>query len=366
MPAGRPGSVRYWLGGRFYRMAFEEWGDPSAPTVVCVHGLTRNGRDFDRLAAGLADRFRVICPDLPGRGGSDWLDDPMLYQAQHYVAALSHLLAWVGGNVAWVGTSLGGICGMVVAAAEGNPITRLVLNDVGPFIPADALRRIRDYMVASGDLPMMQRFPDLEAIERHLRLVHMPFGPLSDADWAEMARNSARMLPDGRFTMHYDRRIAEPLRGHEPVDVDMWTFWDRIRVAAPRAPRRHLRHPAAGDGGADGGERRHRLRGAWDRSCAGPARSGADRRDPRLPDRLIRMKPLPRQAVHLPFQAGPYRMSMDLTTAPESEWFEFDERYPDEMAERRRLLTQQRSDVFGAVAGSEAARAEALVSSWPH
>jgi pimeloyl-ACP methyl ester carboxylesterase len=195
-----------------------------------VHGLTRNGRDFDRLAAGLADRFRVVCPDLPGRGTSDWLDDPILYQAQHYVSALSHLLAWAGGQAAWVGTSLGGICGMILAAAEGNPISRLVLNDVGPFIPADALRRIRDYMVASGDSPMMQRFPDLDAIERHLRLVHMPFGPLSDADWAEMARNSARMLPDGRFTMHYDRRIAEPLRGHDPVDVDMWDLWDRIRI----------------------------------------------------------------------------------------------------------------------------------------
>jgi pimeloyl-ACP methyl ester carboxylesterase len=230
MSSARSGLVHYWLGGRFYGMAFEAWGDPMAPAVVCVHGLTRNGRDFDRLAAALADRFHVICPDLPGRGASDWLDDPLLYQAQHYVAALAHLLAWIGRPVSWIGTSLGGICGMIIAAAEGNPIERLVLNDIGPFMPAEALRRIRDYMVASGDSPLMQRIPDLETIERHLRLVHAPFGPLSDDDWAEMARNSARSVPDGRFAMHYDPRLSEPMRGHEPTDVDLWALWDRIRV----------------------------------------------------------------------------------------------------------------------------------------
>ncbi len=224
----RAGSVRYLLAGQFYTMAFDEWGDAAAPVVVCVHGLTRNGRDFDALAAGLADRFRIICPDLPGRGRSDWLADPMLYQAQHYVAALGHLLAWVGAEVAWVGTSLGGICGMVLAAAKGTSISRLVLNDIGPFIPAAALLRIRDYMVASGDSPVMSQLADLDAVERHLRLVHAPFGPLSDAQWADLARNSARRLPDGRFTMHYDPRIAEPLRGHDPVDVDMWPLWNAI------------------------------------------------------------------------------------------------------------------------------------------
>lgn len=228
--AGRAGSIPYSLAGKFRRLAFEEWGDPGAPPVLCVHGLTRNGRDFDALAAALADRFRVICVDLPGRGNSEWLDDPMLYQAQHYVAALTHLVSWIGRDVAWVGTSLGGICGMVVAAMEGAPVSRLVLNDVGPFIPADALRRIRDYMVASADSPIMTRFPDIEAIDRYLRIIHAPFGPLSDEQWADLARNSARALPDGRFTMHYDPKIAEPLRGTEPVDVDMWAFWDRIRV----------------------------------------------------------------------------------------------------------------------------------------
>jgi pimeloyl-ACP methyl ester carboxylesterase len=226
----RSASIPYLLAGQFHKMAFDGWGDPAAPAVVCVHGLTRNSRDFDALAEALSAEFHVICPDLPGRGNSDRLPDPMLYQAQHYVTALAHLLARIAKDVAWVGTSLGGICGMVIAATQGAPINRLVLNDVGPFIPADSLRRIRDYMVASGDSPMMVRFPDLDSVERHLRLVHAPFGPLSDEQWAQLARNSARALPDGFFTMHYDPRIAEPLRGHEPVDVDMWPFWDRIRV----------------------------------------------------------------------------------------------------------------------------------------
>jgi pimeloyl-ACP methyl ester carboxylesterase len=113
---------------------------------------------------------------------------------------------------------------------DRTPVTRLVLNDVGPFIPAAALARIRDYMVASADSPLMARFPDIDTIERHLRLVHAPFGPLTDEQWAQLARNSARALPDGRFTMHYDPRIAEPLRGHDPADVDMWALWDRIRI----------------------------------------------------------------------------------------------------------------------------------------
>jgi pimeloyl-ACP methyl ester carboxylesterase len=170
----------------------------------------------------------VICVDLPGRGHSDWLDDPMLYQAQNYVTALTHLLAWIGCDVAWVGTSLGGICGMIIAAMSGTPINRLVLNDVGPFMPSDALGRIRDYMVASGDSPVMARFADIAAIERHLRFVHAPFGLLSDAQWAELARNSARALPDGQYTMHYDPRISEPLRGSVSADVDMWAQWDRM------------------------------------------------------------------------------------------------------------------------------------------
>ena len=236
----RTTTVPYLLAGAFHRMAVTHWGDPDAPPVVCVHGLTRNGADFDILAEALSDRFHVICPDLPGRGASDWLADPMLYQAQHYVAALAHLLTSIGRDVAWIGTSLGGICGILLAATPGTPVNRLILNDIGPFIPAEALGRIRDYLLAATDSPVADspgadspeagRFADLPAVERHLRLVHAPFGELTDAQWARLTRSSSREREGGGFAMHYDPRIVEPMRDHAPSDVDLWPFWARIRV----------------------------------------------------------------------------------------------------------------------------------------
>jgi pimeloyl-ACP methyl ester carboxylesterase len=212
------------LGGAFHRMAYAEWGDAAAPAVLCVHGLTRNGRDFDPLASALADRFRVICPDLPGRGGSDWLPEAKLYEPMTYVQALSHLLAVVGQRVMWVGTSLGGLCGMVLAAMPDNRLTRLVLNDVGPHLPVAALRRMRDYV---GKQTV---FPDLAALEAHLRKIHAPFGRLSDAQWAHLAQHSARKLQDGRVALHYDPSLAGPLRASMLFDVSMWSLWDKISV----------------------------------------------------------------------------------------------------------------------------------------
>ncbi len=221
----RQGEVRAFIDGAFYRMAYVEVGDPAAEPVVCVHGLTRNGRDFEPLMLALADRFRMIAPDLPGRGRSEWLPRGDLYQPPVYVLALSHLLAAIGRPVMWVGTSLGGICGMGIAAAAGQPITRMVLNDIGPHIPAASLARIREYMMAAPP-----SFANLQELETHLRLIHAPFGHLSDARWAEMARFSARALPDGRLALNYDPKIAEPMRAQEPKDVEMWGYWDKIRI----------------------------------------------------------------------------------------------------------------------------------------
>jgi pimeloyl-ACP methyl ester carboxylesterase len=234
----RSNAVTYLLGTRFHRMSYVEFGNPAAPAVLCVHGLTRNGRDFDPLAEALADRFHVICPDLPGRGKSDWLAEPMAYQPPSYVIALAHLLAALGKPVAWVGTSLGGICGMMTAAAQGAPVTRLVLNDIGPHIPAAALQRIRTYMLEAPE-----RFPNMAALQAHLRLIHAPFGPLTDAQWGFLARHSARaVLGDtggasaggasagGALAMHYDPRIIEPMRNPVQLDVDLWPVWERIEI----------------------------------------------------------------------------------------------------------------------------------------
>jgi pimeloyl-ACP methyl ester carboxylesterase len=223
----RANSVKYLLGAAFHKMAYVEFGNPAAPAVLCVHGLTRNGRDFDPLAEALSTRFHVICPDLPGRGKSDWLPDSAAYQPAIYVAALAHLLAALNKPVAWVGTSLGGICGMMTAAAVNTPITRMVLNDIGPFIPAAALKRIQTYMTEAPT-----RFPSLAALEAHLRLVHAPFGQLTDAQWAHLARHSYRSVldPAGSFALHYDPKIVEPIAASVPLDADMWPVWDHIKI----------------------------------------------------------------------------------------------------------------------------------------
>ncbi len=216
--------IPYLLAGRFYRLALTCWGDPSHPPVVCVHGLSRLSRDFDALAEALADRFYIVCPDLPGRGRSEWLAEPSLYSPSHYTVPLSHLLASLARPVRWVGTSLGGICGMLLAAAPGAPIERMVLNDIGPFLPKAALQRIADYV---GLIP---EFDDAAGLEAHLRRVHASFGPLTDAQWAHLARHSARLLPDGRPTLHFDPAMTVPLRAAPSADLDLWPVWEAIRA----------------------------------------------------------------------------------------------------------------------------------------
>jgi pimeloyl-ACP methyl ester carboxylesterase len=217
-------AIPYWLAGGFHRLAYTEWGDPAAEPVLCVHGLSRTGRDFDVLAQALADRFHVICPDLPGRGLSSWLPQAELYQPASYVAALGHLLAVIGRRVRWVGTSLGGICGMVAAAAPGTPISRMVLNDIGPFVPAAALARIRDYI---GELP---HFANLAAAEAYLRRVHAPFGALTDGQWRQLTETSVRALPDGGLALHFDPALTEPILAGTPQDMDLWPLWARIQI----------------------------------------------------------------------------------------------------------------------------------------
>jgi pimeloyl-ACP methyl ester carboxylesterase len=217
--------LRYLLGGAFHSLAWTEWGPPEGVPVICVHGLTRNGRDFDVLAAALAEQGRrVLCPDLPGRGASAWLPHPALYTPPSYVVALAHLLARLDGPVDWVGTSLGGICGMMVAAGQGHPIRRMVLNDIGARVPATAAARIATYVREA------LAFDDLAALEAHLRAVHAPFGKLSDEDWRHMAQHSHRMLPDGRLGMHYDPAIAVPFEQAATGPVDLSALWSLVQV----------------------------------------------------------------------------------------------------------------------------------------
>ena len=210
---------------RRYALSYTDWGArDAARTVVCVHGLTRNGRDFDHLAAVLSAHARVICPDVVGRGRSDRLDDPKHYALPTYVGHMLQFVDRLGlGPVDWVGTSMGGLIGMGVAAAEQSPIRRLVLNDVGPFLPKAALSRIDTY------LGMARDFADVDAIETHLREVHAMFGPLTDAQWRHLAEHGARPRPDGRLDLAFDPRVREAFEEGGLDDVDLWPLWDRIR-----------------------------------------------------------------------------------------------------------------------------------------
>ena len=158
----------------FHRVAYTDWGEPDGrKATICVHGLTRTGRDFDVLAAELSKTTHVLCPDVPGRGASDWLENPKEYIYPTYLGDMAGLISHVGAErVTWIGTSMGGLIGMMLAAMPGSPIRKLIINDIGPFIQKEALMRIGNYVGAAPS------FPDIEGIEAYLRDVHAPFGDL--------------------------------------------------------------------------------------------------------------------------------------------------------------------------------------------
>jgi pimeloyl-ACP methyl ester carboxylesterase len=209
----------------FHRVHYVEWGDPDNDrVVVCVHGLTRNCRDFDALAGALRSDFRVVCPDMPGRGSSEWLEDPSDYGHPVYLATVVNLIARIGvETVHWVGTSMGGLIGMLLAAYPGNPVGRMVLNDVGPYVPLAAVARIAAY------LAMDLEFESIDALEQHLRQIHAPFGPLSDTQWRHLAVHSTLHASDGSVRLHYDPGISMALNRAEPEAVDLWSTWEQVK-----------------------------------------------------------------------------------------------------------------------------------------
>ena len=209
-----------------HRMAYVEWGDPRNPRVlVCVHGLTRLGRDFDRLAQALADDYRVVCPDVVGRGRSDRLRQPMHYGVPQYVADMVTLIARLGtASVHWVGTSMGGLIGMSLAGLAESPISRLVINDVGPRLDAAALMRIGSY------LGKPVRFATLDEAIDYVAAVAAPFGLRSRDEWRELTEPSLRADGDG-WVFHYDPLIAVPFTSVTPQsaaagEAALWQLYD--------------------------------------------------------------------------------------------------------------------------------------------
>jgi len=191
---------------------------------VCVHGLTGCARDFDVLAPALAAAgYRVVCPDVVGRGNSDRLADPRGYELRQYVSDMATLVTHLGvAGVDWIGTSMGGLIGMSLAARADTAVRRLVINDIGPFIPRAALQRLGTYVGADP------AFPDLVAAEAFLRGTRAPFGELTDEQWRSMAERTTRPDGTGGYRLHFDPGIA--IRFHETSDqdADLWQVWDAI------------------------------------------------------------------------------------------------------------------------------------------
>ncbi len=224
----RERSVQCCSSAGLHRMAYTEWGDPQNPKVlICVHGLTRCSRDFDFLANSLASEYRVVCPDVVGRGQSDWLKDKSNYGMPQYVADMVTLIARLDvEKVHWLGTSMGGLIGMLLAAQENTPISRLVLNDVGPVLTAVSLKRIGEYV---GRDP---RFDTIEQADQFVRAVSATFGQFTDAQWRHLTTHVVRTAADGKIEFRYDPGIAESYRqgaGDGQQDVELWPYYDAVR-----------------------------------------------------------------------------------------------------------------------------------------
>lgn len=224
-----------------HRMAYWHWGNPASPrVVVCVHGLSRQGRDFNVLAQALVDAargdLRVVCPDVVGRGQSDWLADPMGYQIPHYAADMLALLAQLHAqapmtSLDWVGTSMGGLIGLVLCGQPSLPlpvpVRRLVLNDVGPVIQWQALVRIGTYLGNTGRFESVQRAADA------MWAISTGFGPHTPEQWLALSAPMVKPMPDGGFTLHYDPAIAVPFRtvtaeSAAQGEAALWALYDAV------------------------------------------------------------------------------------------------------------------------------------------
>lgn len=215
-----------------HRMHYVEWGDKDASkTAVCVHGMTRNARDFDYLACELVRLgYRVLAVDIVGRGRSDWLTFPQFYGYPLYVADMIAFCNQVClSDITWIGTSMGGLIGMMVEASTPHFIDRLVLNDIGPFIPKAALQRIGGYI---GRHTAFDTLPEAEA---HFRAIHAPFGVKEDAHWKHLLQFSIERKDDGKWHFRYDPAIGDAFwtksgKQRKLPDLDVWAMWNIIET----------------------------------------------------------------------------------------------------------------------------------------
>ncbi len=206
-----------------HQMTYYEWGDADNPKVLlCVHGLLRNGRDFDDLATALSSKYRVLCPDMVGRGLSDYLTDAQDYATHTYIADLMMLLTQLGiTELDFLGTSMGGIIGMALAVMENSPVKRLILNDIGPYVAREALLRI----IAYSEKGSQRTFGDLKTVERYLQKTYASYAELTAAQWQRLAQNAVKQTEDQRYHLAYDPKITTNVILAANHNVPLWPLW---------------------------------------------------------------------------------------------------------------------------------------------
>ncbi|MGL6188223.1 MAG: alpha/beta fold hydrolase [Holosporales bacterium] len=219
---------KYFLGLNpqgFHKIVYSEWGDPDNPRVViCAHGLTRNRHDFDWLAESLSKHFRVVCPDIVGRGQSDYLHDPLKYNYPQYMADMNALIARLNvEKLMWVGTSMGGLIGMMLAGVPQSPITKMVINDIGPLVPAEGLRRLSQYA------PVSHIFQEFDDIIDYLKETLRGYSGFTALQWKKLAENSAVWdeIHKGWKAL-YDPAVAAYLSTSDLTDLDFWKYWNQL------------------------------------------------------------------------------------------------------------------------------------------
>ena len=209
-------------------MAYTQWGNPEDERVlICVHGFSRTGRDFDYLAAALQEKYRVICPDIVGRGKSDWLSNSSDYGLPLYISDMLTLINQLHlSNVDWVGTSMGGLIGMFIASQKDSLINRLVMNDIGPEVVPESLRRWGGKYLSQGQ----PYFESWTQVTEYVREFYSGYGKLSDSEWEHIAKHTVKLTSEGKYQLHYDPTIVDVFRVNtgELKPVDLWETWSSV------------------------------------------------------------------------------------------------------------------------------------------
>lgn len=211
-----------------HKIAYTQWGKANEKVLFCVHGLSRNSRDFDHIAKALSDKYHVICIDIVGRGKSDWLENSAQYNYSTYISDCLSLLGHLGiKQVDWLGTSMGGVMGMIIASQFPGIIQKMIINDVGPVISGKALGRILDYVGRTD------AFTDKEAAQKALRKKLATFGITSEEHWEHMFEHSFHRLDNGDYLLSYDPSIIKKPDAAAPAkieDIDLWHVWDEVNI----------------------------------------------------------------------------------------------------------------------------------------